>query len=171
MFRAVLLVGWLLMAVPVAAADAEDEPLTLAVSCVGRFAKGSPWYLSMNSAGKAELTIDAPAGQVRRQFDVPKEQMAALRKALADEAFFDLADEYGERVPDGGAQTMTVTLGGRTRSVKVRFLMNWVVANEKEKLREPSRAVRLLVLVRGWFAAPEAVDLRPYDRKVLKAVQ
>jgi hypothetical protein len=171
MFRAVLLVGGLLMAVPVAAAESGDEPLTLAVSCVGRFAKGRPWYLSVNSAGKAELTIDTPGGPVRRQFDVPKERLAALRKALADEAFFDLADEYGQHVPDGGVQTLTVTLGGRTRSVKVRYLMNWVTANEKAKLREPSRAVRLLVLVRGWFDAPEAADLRPYERKVLEAAR
>jgi hypothetical protein len=148
-----------------------DEPLTLAASNIGDFAQGGSWYLSVNSAGKAELTIATRAGKVRRQFDIPKEQLAALRKALTDESFFDLADEYGERVPDGSTQTLTVTVGDRAKSVKVRFLMNWVVANEKDKLREPSRALRLLLLVRDWFADPGAVDLRPYDQKVLEAIK
>jgi hypothetical protein len=170
MYRVAFVVGVLLMtAVPSSALG--DEPLTLAASNVGNFAQGSSWHLSVNSAGKAELTIATRASKVRRQFDVPKEQLAVLRKALMEEKFFDLTDEYGQRVPDGSTQTLTVTVGDRAKSVKVRFLMNWIAANEKDKLREPSRAVRLLVLVRGWFADAEAVDLRPYDQKVLEAAK
>ena len=44
------------------AVAADDSPLTIAVSSVGNFAKGGPWYLSVNSAGKAELTIEAGIG-------------------------------------------------------------------------------------------------------------
>lgn len=34
---------------------------------------------------------------------------------------------------------------------------------------EAPRAVRLMTMVRGWIDPPEAVDLRPYDEKVIKA--
>jgi hypothetical protein len=155
--------------VPLSALD--DQPLTLAASNVGDFAKGYSWYLSVNSAGKAELTIDTEHGKLRRQFEIPGDQRSALRRALADESFFELADEYGQRVPSGSTQTLTITAGDRVHSVQVHFLMNWVVHNDKDRLREPARAVRLLVLVRGWFADPEAVDLRKYDQKVLEAAE
>jgi hypothetical protein len=71
-------------------------------------------------------------------------------------------------VPDGSVDSLTVTAGGRTRTVRVHFLMNWV-NTDRTKLREPAQAVRLLVLLRGWFSDPEAVDLRKYDQKVLDA--
>jgi hypothetical protein len=48
--------------------------------------------------------------------------------------------------------------------------MNWV-RTDKPMLREPSRVVRLLVLVRGWFEETEAVDLREFDRLVLEAAK
>jgi len=170
MCRSILAVGVLLVAV-MASTSAADEPLTIAASDVGDFAQGGSWHLSVNAEGIAELTIDTRGGKVRRKFEIPQEQLAAFRQALVDEKFFDLADEYGQSVPDGSTQTLTVILGTRTKSVKVRFLMNWAAANDKDKLREPSRAVRLLVLVRGWFADAEAVDLRAYDQKVLEAAK
>lgn len=44
-----------------------------------------------------------------------------------------------------------------------------------ERLSDPavrsSRAVRISVLIRGWFDDPEAVDLRRYDRMVLDAAK
>ena len=53
----------------------------------------------------------------------------AWRCALAKESQtlfslpFELADEYGERVPDGSTRTLTVTAGDVTKTVRVRFLM------------------------------------------------
>jgi hypothetical protein len=44
-----------------------------------------------------------------------------------------------------------------------------VVHNDPEKLHEPSRAIRVLQLIRNWFDDLEAVDLRKYDRVVLEA--
>jgi hypothetical protein len=155
-------------------AQLEDAPLTISVSTVGVFANGRPWDLSVNSAGQAELTIgtsplpvSAARDPIRKQFQVSKEQMAEFRKALADEKFFELAGEYGERVPDGSEQVVTVAAGRHANTVRVHFLGNWLAAKDKAKLREPARAVRLLVLVRGWFDEAEAVDHREWDRRVL----
>lgn len=92
--------------------------------------------------------------------------MAEFRRSLVEERFFELRGEYGEIVPDGGIQTLTVTAGRHTNTVKIHFLGNWVLT-DKAKLREPSRAVRLLVLLRGWFKEPEAADGRDYYRRFL----
>jgi hypothetical protein len=151
-------------------AQLEDAPLTIAVSTVGLFAKGNSWHLSVNSAGQAELTIDSFSEPTRKQFQVSKEQMAEFRKVLGNERFFELASEYGQLVPDGSEQSITVTAGRHSHTVKVHYLMNWV-RTDKAKLREPSRAVRLLVLVRGWFEESAAVDQREYDKLVLDAAK
>jgi len=162
----------------VTADQLEDVPLTISVSENGMFAKGRPWHLSVNSAGQAELTLGFspfPVGKardtIRKQFQVSKEQMAEFRKALVDERFFELAGEYGEQVPDGSEQVVTVTAGRHANTVRLHFLMNWVAAKDKAKLREPARAVRLLVLVRGWLDEAEAVDHRESDRRVLEVAK
>jgi hypothetical protein len=155
-----------------AATDAQlkEAPLTISVSTVGRFSSGSSWHLSVNSAGQAELTIDTFPDRTHKRFQVSQEQLAEFRNALTAERFFELSGEYGQKVPDGSESTLTVTAGRHANTVRVYFLMNWVAA-DKAKLREPSRAVRLLVLVRGWFDFKEAVDLRPFDRRVLDAAE
>lgn len=141
-------------------------PVTVAAACVGDFAKGHSWWLSVNSAGQAELTVEGEPTPQR--FDVPPEEWEAFRAALSEERFFELAEEYGQDVPGGSDRTLAVTAGDVTRAVRVRFLMNWVRANP-EKLAEPARALRLITTVRGWIEHPEAVDLRPYDEKVINA--
>ncbi len=155
----------------VTAAQLQDAPLTISISTVGRFAKGHSWHLSVNSAGQAELTIDTFPDRTRKQFQVSKEQLAEFRTALAQGQFFELGGEYGERVPDGSEQSITVAAGRDANTVRIHFLMNWVAAKDRAKLREPARAVRLLVLVRGWFDQAEAVDQRKYDRMVLDAAK
>lgn len=154
----------------VAAAPLEDAPLTISVSTVGTFAEGHSWYLSVDSTGQAELTIDTFPDRTHTRFQVPKEQLAEFRTALAEVRFFELNGEYGEQVPDGSETSVTVSTGQQTNTVKVHYLMNWV-RTDKARLREPSRAVRLVVLVRGWFDAAEAVDLRKYDKMVLAAAK
>ncbi len=150
--------------------ELEDAPLTIAVSTVDPFAKGHSWHLSANSAGQAELTIDSLPDRIRKRFQVSKEQWAEFRKTLAEARFFELHGEYGQLVPDGDEQSVTVVAGRHANTVKVHFLMNWV-RTDKAKVREPSRAVRLLVLVRGWFGEAEAADLREYNRLVLDAAK
>jgi hypothetical protein len=154
---------------PTATPVGPEDPMTIAASCVGDFAEGRSWYLSVNSAGEAELTIATFPRPTRRRFLVPRQRLSELRRALAEERFLDLAGEYGQVVPDGSATTLTVTVGERSRSVRLNFLMNWV-RGDKAKLREPSRAVRIAVMIRGWFDDAGAVDLRRFDRMVLDAV-
>jgi hypothetical protein len=146
-----------------------DKPLTISASTIGRFREGCSWYLSVNSAGQAQVTLESVANRRRRNIIISVEQLGSFRKALLEVRFFELAGEYGEVVPDGSIQTLAVTLGDRTKSVRIYYLMNWV-ANDRAKLHEPSRAVRLLMMVRDWIKDAEAVDLRPYDQKVLDAV-
>jgi hypothetical protein len=154
----------------VPSAEVKDAPITIDTSTVGRFAKGMSWHLNVNSAGQAELTIETFPKPTVKRFKVPKDRMAEFRKALFEEHFFELASEYGEQVPDSSTQTLTVEAGPRANTVKVYYLMNWVY-HDNAKLREPSRAVRLLVMLRGWIDDPQAVDLRRYYRMVLEAAK
>ncbi len=149
---------------------ADEAPLSIAASTVGRFAKGHSWHLSMNSAGQAELTIKTHPKPIRRRFQVTPEQMRAFRKEVARERFFDLGNEYGQHVPDGSTDTITVIIGDRVKTVKTHFLMNWV-HGDVAKLVEPCRVVRIQGMIRGWFQDVEAVDLREYDQMVIKAVK
>lgn len=157
----------------IASAEGKDDesrrrPITVAASTEGRFAKGFSWYLSVNSAGDAELFVNAWPQSVRQKLVITKEQFTSLSDALDRERFFDLKDEYGQHVPDGSADTLTIVRGGQTKTVRIHFLMNWVHDNPK-LLLEPARAVRVFNLIRNWFSVPEAVDLRRYDQMVLDA--
>lgn len=171
MWRIFLLAALLSVSITTASVNAEEKPLTLTASTSGDFAEGDSWYLSMNSAGQAELTIQAYPDAIRRQFVVSPQQRAALCETIESESFFDLAEEYGELVPDGSTQTLTITLGEHTRSIKVYYLMNWVDPTDREKLEEPDRALRILILTREWFVDPEAVNLSPYNQIVIDAVE
>jgi hypothetical protein len=101
----------------VTAAQLEDAPLTISVSTVGRFAKGHSWHLSVNSAGQAELTIDTFPRPARKRFQVSKEQWAEFRKALVEDRFFELKGEYGQLVPGGSEQSVTVAAGRHAKTV------------------------------------------------------
>lgn len=148
----------------------KDAPLTIAATTFGRFAEGSSWHISVNSARQAELTIQTFPNRARKQFELTQEQMDQFRSALVQQRFFELASDYGQRVPDSSIKTLTVTAGRHSNSVKVQYLTNWL-KTDKAKLSEPSRAVHLLVMIRSWFDDAEAVDLRKYDRMVLDAVK
>jgi hypothetical protein len=152
----------------------ENDPITIAVSTVGRFGDGQSWYLSVNSSGQAQLTIETFPEPTHREFHVPADRMKDLRQALLTEQFFDLKDEYGELVPDGSTDTITVIAGDEAKSVKLHFLGNWVNHEDvkvRDKLREPARAIRVLLLIRDWFDDAEAVDLRRYDRRVVEVAE
>jgi hypothetical protein len=153
-----------------ASATHTDLPLSIAVSTVGDFAMGESWYLSVDSTGQAELTISTLPEKTRRRFEISDAQLAELVAALEKERFFDLKDDYGDLVPDGSTETVTIVRGDQAKTVRVHFLMNWV-HSDQAKLREPSRAVRILMLIRSWFNDAEAVDLTRYDQMVLNAVK
>jgi len=144
--------------------------VSVEASTVGDFARGFSWQLRVDESGAAELTIQAFPKDLRRRFVVPAQELTALRQAVERERFFLLADEYGQQVVDSSTTVIRVTLGGREKTVTLRYLMNWVHSSP-ERLREPARALRVLQLVRGWFDDPDAVDLRRYDEMVLRAAQ
>jgi hypothetical protein len=143
-------------------------PISVIASTTGDFAKGHSWHLSVNSAGRAHLTIDTYPNPQSREFNVGSKQFDQLVAVLERERFFALKTDYGESVPDGSTDTITIVKGDVAHTVSIRFLMNWV-HSAPSKLKEPARAVRVFEVVRGWFADKEAVDLKKYDDMVLQA--
>ena len=97
--------------------------------------------------------------------------MTKLWKVFEGERFPDLADEYGRRVPDDSTSTVTITLGDRTKTVRLCYLGNWMRGQEESKLGELARAIRVVLVVREWFNEPEAVDERAYLKTVLDALK
>jgi hypothetical protein len=147
-----------------------NGPLTIAVSEGGGNAQGSSWRLHVDSAGKASLEMDTYPTPKSRQFVVTKAQLEELRKALLRERFFELADAYGEHVPDGGTTNLQVSAGEVTKSVELHFFGNWL-NSDHAKLREPSRAIEVLQIILGWFDDPLSVAGRKYNRRLLDAAK
>ena len=147
----------------------EPEELTVAASTVGSFSQGHSWHLKVAADGQATLTVETRPARLKR-FRVSRAELSVLRRALISERFFDLSDDYGQDVPDGSTDTLTITLGQRAKSVRIHFLMNWV-HYDPARLVEPSRAVRVFQVIRAWIDDPDAVDLRRYDQMVIDAVK
>ena len=147
----------------------ESKQLSITLDNEGRFAEGSSWTLTVNSDRSAALEIRTFPDSQTRIFTLTVDQMDALRSTLEAERFFDLADKYGEVVPDGSTRTITVQLGDTKKTVELNFLMNWV-HSEPDKLVEPARAVRIWRHCREWFSDDEAVDLGRFNQMVLDAV-
>jgi hypothetical protein len=126
----------------------QNGPLTISAKQFGSMAMGSSWELQVDSSGNATWKNDAYPTPTTRRFVVTKTQLDELRRALLRERFFDLADSYGERVPDGSTTTLQVSAGDFAKTVELQSLGNWT--REPERLREPNRAVRVLEIIRGW---------------------
>ena len=148
----------------------DQQPITIVASTEGQFAKGKghSWQLVVDEKGAARLKIDTFPDPIHREFRVPPKELEKFVRAVEDQGWFDLKEEYGEYVTHGSTDTLTVTRGEQTKAVKIHFLMNWV-RTAPEKLKEPAKAVRVFLVIRSWFSDPEAVDLREYDEIVLRA--
>lgn len=146
------------------------EPISISASTRGMFAKGYSWKLSVDPNRKASLSISTFPDETHRDFMVSEAQISELKQVLQDQRFFELKDRYGQIVPDGSRDTLTIRWGNRTRTVVIDFLMNWI-NSEPKKLQEPARAVRVFNVVRNWFNDADAVDLRQYDKRVLDAAE
>ena len=146
-----------------------DGPLAISLDNEGRFAEGWGWKLDIESDLSANLEIRTFPEATTRAFNLENAQIEELRAVLVEERFFELNDEYGELVADGSTQTITVRCGSASKTVRLHYLMNWVHGNPS-KLVDPSRAVRVWMLVRGWFNDEDAVDLERYDQMVVDAV-
>jgi hypothetical protein len=151
---------------PTATDEIRNDPLTIAVGTNNRFAERS-WFLSVNSSGRAVLTVGTASSKTRHLFEVVPEQLAKLRAALLDERFFDLAAEYGKLASDGTTHAITITAGGKTQTVRLHCLGNVINQDEAHK-KEAARAVRVLLVIHGWFNNPNLVNLRPYYEDILR---
>lgn len=146
----------------------QHYPITVSASCLGYFGpKPSGWYLSVNSAGQGELTLQ-DGKDTRRLFKVSPEQLRAIQKAILDEKFFDLSEDYGDLVVDGSTRTLTICVGQLVKTVRVHYLMNGG-KGDPATLREAVRALRVIMLVRSWISDTDAIDLTQYDQKVIDA--
>lgn len=146
-------------------------PITISASEVGRFRNGKSWYLSVNSAGQADLTIDNNRkGRVQR-FQISDDQLNDLRRLLAfHDDFFLLDDDYGQIVPNGNTRTLTICVGGWTKTARLHFLGNWADLSQED--REGSRkAIIVWDRIRGWFEYPEAVDSRDADKQIFDTAE
>ncbi len=179
-FLAVITICCLVGIVEVACGQTNGEailttrPLTIAASTVGRFSKGASWYLSINSAGQAEVHVgrgmsSSSPPKTQKKFQITQQQIDELEQSLEREDFFRLAPEQGESVTDGSWDSLTIVSGDQSHTVRIGYLMNWV-HSDQEKLREPARALRVFRVVRSWFNEPGAVDQTQYDQMVLDAV-
>jgi hypothetical protein len=153
---------------PVLDASAYDGPITAKLENDGRFANGSSWSLELDADQTVRLKIGDYSSDTTRTFKATDIQIEQLRELLLKQRFFELDDEYGQIVPDGSTQRMTIACGDQSHTVQLHFLINWV-HGDTSRLREPARAVRVWRYIRTWFDDKEAVDLKRYDDMVLDA--
>ena len=144
-------------------------PITIAACVDGRFGDKSSWFLSVNSSGKAEVTIKSSTGDVRREFSVTDLSLRLFRELLIRERFFDLEREYGDSVPDGSTTIVSVVVGDLSQTVRVRYYMDLIENPESDELQEIVRVLRVVEKLRHWFGDKDAVYLGNYRMKAMEA--
>jgi hypothetical protein len=128
------------------------------------------WYASVDITGAGQLEVENLGTVQRSSFQVSESQLAAFREALIAEEFFYLPNEVGELVPDGGAESLTVVVGDRAKTLRINFLAN--LANTPGRYRAADRmlaaqAVRLWIAARSWIDPRGAYDDLGYARRIL----
>jgi hypothetical protein len=147
------------------AQNVRERPLTISAAGEGKFDRKAEWYLSVNSAGQAELTLHGPDGIQRRQFEVPPQAMAGLQEALIAERFHRLSPKDGSPTIDAGFMSLSVTAGGETMAIRLNVLPH----QSPNAPQERARAARIMLLVHRWIDAAEASDFKPYLEHVIHA--
>jgi hypothetical protein len=141
-----------------------DGPMIIAATDEGPFAHGQSWYLRVDASGRAVLKIATTPDKTILEFDVPSKDLLALKDEITKQGFFDLQNQYGKLVPDGSTRTISITIGSRTKSIRLDYLM----ATEHDKeYPEIVRALKIAQLIRGWFDDPRAADARRYDNLII----
>jgi hypothetical protein len=143
----------------------QNEPLTISVSL---HALRSGWNLEIDAAGNATLEPSSfpTRKQTTRRFVVSKAQFDELRKALLREHFFDLANAYVDlNITDGSSTTLEVYAGDRIKTVR----LGDETPDEPGRLREPSRALRVLQVILAWFDDPDLNDMRKWNQRLIDA--
>lgn len=149
--------------------DFFELPITVSASEVGRFAKGKSWYLSVNSAGQATVTVDGDLKHAR-QLMVTPEQVAGIRQAAQFLDFFMLDGDYGEFEPFGNVRTISITIGRFTNTVRIHSLKN-VDLSDRTALLRLMPVINFWNKVRELIPFPEAADSRPDDQILSNAVR
>ncbi len=140
------------------------ESIALDMQVAAPFSKGKGWRLTVDGSGSAHLTINSYPKRRTRTFKISAKQLAQFQSALAEQQFFALGAEYGGKVPDGSTRVLSITEGKQSRSVILRYL-----SSNAYNPSEVKRAVRIWNLAQSWFNDADAMDLRPYDRRILDA--
>jgi hypothetical protein len=143
----------------------ENGPLTISVKLEGLHVG---WNLEIDAAGNATLKDSSISARKHktRKFVVSKAQFDELRKALLREHFFDLADAYVDlNVTDSSCTTLEVYAGDRIKTVRLGI----ETPEERARLREPSRALRVLQVILAWFDDPALNDMRKWNQKLIDA--
>ena len=153
----------LILLLTFASAYGGDETVNASMSISGRFAKGYSFHFTVAADGASLLTVDRPGMSERKTYQIPPDKLSELRTLLLHERFFELGSSYGDIVPDGSITTMTVHLGTKAKTIKLRFLRNG-----DPNLPEIRRAVRVRLFLRSLVEHPDAVDLSRYDKIILK---
>lgn len=145
-----------------------DGPMTIAVSLTLPFKRAGYWYLSVNSEGKAAVTISTEKEDAIVRFDVTPGELLKLRKALKSQRFFELRDTYGDSQADdplGPSLQIAITIGKRTKAVAILKMTDEEMAEVKQDI---CRILRIELITRNWFDDLRAVDLRAYSKKFLR---
>ena len=143
-------------------------PMTVAVSQLAWAGNGKSWSLSMNSSGKAILTIET-LPRMSHEFLVSQMQIEEIAGIIEREKFFFLNRSYGDDVPDLPLTIVTIAYGSQANTVRIASLAN--LRNKPEQLIEPGRALRVLLAIRSWFADEKAVDTSKVNRMMLDIVE
>jgi hypothetical protein len=140
----------------------EEIPITVSATIDGSFSKGSPWRIAVKPDRSTALFVNAHGGRKEYRSSLSAAQLAQFRKLIQTEKFFELQPTYGSIVPDGSTRTLTITEGKQLKTVTLHYLQE-----EKDNLPEVKRALRVWKAVQNWVRDPDAVDLSPYDKRVL----
>jgi hypothetical protein len=151
----------------------ETRQITIAMCSDGGHSPNA-WELSLNSNGEAVLLSNPFAEPpISHAFQFSNEQLQAIRNLLISEQFFDLKDRYGDLVPDGSSETLTIVVGQHSKSVTFDFL-RWDPSDpnyDAAQLRETARGLRVWLALRDGFPAVTMADERPFLRRALQAAE
>ena len=128
------------------------NPITIAASGEGIFDKGYPWFLVVESTGQAKLKIAAPTADEIREFSVSELQLSQLRESLIEKDFFGLRSSYGDAIPGGSTQSIIISVGDSTKSVRIGSLD----PRNRGILDGVKRARAVHQIIRSWITDPLA---------------
>ncbi|MEX0641200.1 MAG: hypothetical protein WD468_00785 [Pirellulales bacterium] len=147
-------------------------PITIAAASNGDYSNARSWYLSVNTAGQAQLAIEMPHELTLKSISVSQDQLNSFRRTLIREKFFQLGDkEFGEQVLDGSTQTLAISVGQHTTVVRIRYLAGLGSKSNDRDLEKARSAIRVFAEVRGWFKDGAAFDPRSYWTGVIGPLQ